>query len=275
MRRLLFYLFRFLVNTLLLLATMASLAALAFSNSSLLFKVTSAGFVVFLLSLRRFITRRQKSNRERPPYQEDYVIISDTNEFEHRYIAKQQLKRPLFSNEVVHHINGIRSDNRLINLCVMEREQHELFHAWLAWKKKKSGRYPNFREQKRILRETHKGILLEGFLGSPNGSRSPSMRSNFVPNRSANDGEPQDDSSRHLFSDLRRLRNRLARENNIPAYLVFKNFTLIEMSRLVPHDAETIMEIAGVTPEKFRLYGDHFLEIIWKHSKDQNKRRSV
>lgn len=39
---------------------------------------------------------------------------------EHRLIAEQKVGRPLRRNEIVHHLNGIRDDNRLENLAIIE-----------------------------------------------------------------------------------------------------------------------------------------------------------
>lgn len=51
---------------------------------------------------------------------------ADTNGyiFEHRYVMEQHLKRRLAPNEIVHHKNGIKIDNRLDNLQVMTQAEH-------------------------------------------------------------------------------------------------------------------------------------------------------
>jgi uncharacterized protein (DUF1330 family) len=47
---------------------------------------------------------------------------------EHRVIMEQHLGRYLQKNEVVHHLNGIKHDNRLNNLEVMDHTEHTIMH---------------------------------------------------------------------------------------------------------------------------------------------------
>ncbi len=47
---------------------------------------------------------------------------------EHRVKATKKIGRPLRSNEVVHHIDGNKRNNRMSNLQVMTRSQHYKLH---------------------------------------------------------------------------------------------------------------------------------------------------
>ena len=48
--------------------------------------------------------------------------------FMYRLIAEQSLGRPLEKNEIVHHINGRKLDNREENLCICTRAEHVSIH---------------------------------------------------------------------------------------------------------------------------------------------------
>jgi hypothetical protein len=105
---------------------------------------------LFLILVFKLVSRVARS-RGKFVNSDGYFVLSESSELEHRHIAKLLLDRDLERNEVVHHINGCKTDNRVTNLCLMDREKHELFHSWLSWKRNKIGRYPSFRVQKRLL----------------------------------------------------------------------------------------------------------------------------
>ncbi|MER3461699.1 MAG: DNA helicase RecQ [Armatimonadota bacterium] len=71
-----------------------------------------------------------------------------------------------------------------------------------------------------------------------------------------------------LFAALRGLRSELAREQNVPAYVIFHDSTLGEMAEVKPRSLQSLGRISGVGATKLERYGEAFLEVIQKHAGD-------
>lgn len=67
-----------------------------------------------------------------------------------------------------------------------------------------------------------------------------------------------------LFTALKQLRNELAFREGVPAYVIFSNATLTDMSKKCPQTAEALLNVSGVGKIKLAKYGDAFLEVLRK-----------
>lgn len=68
-----------------------------------------------------------------------------------------------------------------------------------------------------------------------------------------------------LFSVLKDLRNRLAKEKNLPSYIVFNDKSLHDMCNLLPRNEDEFLMVHGVGQSKLESYGDLFLRTIKEH----------
>ena len=67
---------------------------------------------------------------------------------------------------------------------------------------------------------------------------------------------------RHLLQSLKELRMSIAREQNLPPYIIFQDRTLIDMVLLKPRTLYQLSMVNGVGQSKLQKYGDEFLRVI-------------
>jgi len=64
------------------------------------------------------------------------------------------------------------------------------------------------------------------------------------------------------FSALRQWRSAVAREHNLPAYVVFHDATLLQMAQRAPATLDALAGISGVGAKKLDAYGDALLRVL-------------
>ena len=65
-----------------------------------------------------------------------------------------------------------------------------------------------------------------------------------------------------LLNELRALRRALAQAQNVPAYVVFHDATLLELARLRPSTESALRLISGIGEHKLQRYGARLLEVL-------------
>jgi ATP-dependent DNA helicase RecQ len=69
-------------------------------------------------------------------------------------------------------------------------------------------------------------------------------------------------ADQELFTSLKKLRASIAREEQVPAYVVFPDRTLVELAVRRPRTLAALSSIRGVGPTKLDKYGERFLAAI-------------
>lgn len=77
-----------------------------------------------------------KNGKTKKPSGYVYLLLDEDDEFlcmstttgnyvaEHRYVVAKKIGRPLKTSEHIHHLNGIKDDNRIENLKLVNGEEH-------------------------------------------------------------------------------------------------------------------------------------------------------
>lgn len=73
---------------------------------------------------------------------------------------------------------------------------------------------------------------------------------------------PKHAFSEDLFAKLKELRQVIAKEGNVPAFVVFSDATLVDMCQKHPHTTEELLSVSGVGQVKLERYGERFLQLL-------------
>jgi len=71
-----------------------------------------------------------------------------------------------------------------------------------------------------------------------------------------------------LYKHLRRVRNQVAKANQLPSYVIFSDATLKDMSSKMPITKEEMLQVSGVGRVKLDKYGAAFIEAIRVYLKE-------
>ncbi|MGV8930725.1 MAG: DNA helicase RecQ [Luteimonas sp.] len=103
-----------------------------------------------------------------------------------------------------------------------------------------------------VLRGERRVMLRKEVPRRPRRERERSQRGNVS-------ALPIDSADQPLFDALRELRARLAREQNVPAYVIFHDSTLRNITQLRPSSLDELAQVGGIGGTKLERYGDDVL----------------
>ena len=83
----------------------------------------------------RFAMRDRRINAKDRVGKDVHTYTKQLGEPEHRKIMRIKLGRDLKPDEVIHHIDGNRNNNKPSNLAVMTRSDHTRLHMKEYWRK--------------------------------------------------------------------------------------------------------------------------------------------
>ncbi len=118
------------------------------------------------------------------------------------------------------------------------------------------------RGEHKVLRLTHKGVEILKTKEKLTIDKERYVVEKIKSIQKEHKAEEMGDYDATLFERLRTLRAEIAKQNEIPAYIVFSDKTLKDMSIKHPKTKEEMLEVNGVGEVKFERYGEEFLELL-------------
>ena len=137
--------------------------------------------------------------------------------------------------------------------------------------RKNDGDYPTFG----VTQEGRRFLINRELLTLTRRKRDTSGRRTATGNGHASDrrreAAAQGNCDEALFGNLRGLRLRLAKEGDVPPYVVFNDRTLRDMARAKPQNPDDMLKVSGVGAAKLERYGVDFLAAIQEHLRTQRE----
>jgi len=120
----------------------------------------------------------------------------------------------------------------------------------------------------RVMRGEHPARLLLPPLRRGKRAAGKSARTSGGARKASSASEPESLSASDvlLFEALRSHRLEVARELNVPPYVVASDRTLREIARFRPHDLDELQLANGIGPTKAERYGAGLLEVVQRHA---------
>lgn len=85
----------------------------------------------------------------------------------------------------------------------------------------------------------------------------------------------EENYDKDLFMQLKDVRRKIANEENVPAYIVLSDATLMELATYLPHNKEEFLKISGFGQVKIEKYGKHFWEVVAAHCREHNLKSRI
>ena len=106
-----------------------------------------------------------------------------------------------------------------------------------------------------------------------NSNYNSNNNSNYNSNTNNSNNQIMDNE---LFDKLRKLRMEFAKEEKVPAFMIFNNSTLMEMVKHLPKNENEFLSISGVGKIKLERYGNRFIHAIKEYiSNNEYKEISI